>query len=99
METDGSTISALNNYKSVAFNSYPTKIYELLDWFGIEIVDAINNGLKVKRFGVKDNSTGSNIKIRRKPRLMSNKTLKNIDNDDNKINKEIIFTEYFANNG
>lgn len=68
-------------------------------WFGIEIVDVINNGLKVKRFIVKDNSTGSNSKIRRKPRLMSNKTLKNIDNDDNKINKEIIFTKYFANNG
>lgn len=99
MATDGPTISALNNYKSVAFNSYPTKIYELLDWFNVEIVDAINNGLKIKRFGVKENSPSSNNKIRRKPRLMSNKTLKNIDNDDDKINKEIIFTEYFANNG
>ncbi|WP_374696965.1 hypothetical protein [Spiroplasma endosymbiont of Polydrusus formosus] len=35
IDTNGSTISALNNYKSVAFNSYLTKIYELLDLFAI----------------------------------------------------------------
>lgn len=98
-ETDGPTINALNNYKSFAFSSYPTKIYELLDWFGIDVVDAISNSYEVKRFGVKENYFGSNRKLRRKPGFTAKRTFDNSNDDEEKINKEAIFAEYFANNG
>ncbi|KAF0851133.1 MAG: hypothetical protein EIB84_00845 [Spiroplasma poulsonii] len=98
-ETDGPTINALNNYKSIAFNSFPTKIYELLDWFGIDVVETISNSCKVKRFGVKENHFGSNRKLRRKPGFTSKRSFDNDNDDEEKINKESIFTEYFANNG
>ncbi|WP_424526829.1 hypothetical protein [Spiroplasma endosymbiont of Glossina fuscipes fuscipes] len=98
-ETDGPNIIALNNYKSIAFGSYSTKIHELLDWFGIDVVDTISNGYKVKRFGVKENHFGGNRKLRRKPEFTSKRSFDNDNDEEEKINKEAIFTEYFANNG
>lgn len=98
-ETDGSTIRALNNYKSVAFANYPIKIYELLDWFNMGIIDMISNGCRVKRFEIKENHLGSDRKLNIKSQYNAKRSFNVGNNQDKEINKEAIFTEYFANNG
>ncbi|AHF60719.1 hypothetical protein [Spiroplasma mirum] len=99
-EAEQKAITAINNYRSIAFMNYSTRIFELIEWFGIMVNQVTVNGLNAHKFGSQTNEP-SNSHAKKNVNNFRHYHKKNVqeNGDDLAPNKEQIFTEYFSYNG